>query len=201
MALSPARASGQCPNPPMDVAEAKRYVGPALHGVMEPGERIIAGACAMTGWRWRELCVAIGLSGWAALTVPVLGHLSPLGSLLLGVMPILLVPFYVLDTTRRRVFIAITDRQLICVSVRRLLAGRVRFHAPIGSFHIRRAVSRRRYRSLTYVGPGAPVSGLRVTATGRSRRDMNDVVSTLQAAGVLIDGFVPAVLAELGSSY
>ncbi|HXW46618.1 MAG TPA: hypothetical protein VEL03_17645 [Streptosporangiaceae bacterium] len=201
MALSPAGASGQCPNPPTDAAETKRYVGPALHGVMEPGERIVAGACAMTGWRWRELCVAIGLSGWAVLTVPVLGHLSPVGILLLGLAPILLVPFYVLDTTRRRVFIAITDRQLICISLRRLLAGRVRFHVPIGSFHIRRTVSRGRYRSLTYVGPGAPVSGLRVTATGKSRRDMNDVVSALQAAGVLVDGFVPAFIAELGSSY
>jgi len=201
MALPPARAWGQCPSPPMDVAETKRYVGPALHGVMEPGERILAGTCAMTGWRWRELCVAVGLSGWAVLTVPLLGHLSPLGILLLGLAPILLVPFYVLDTTRRRVFIAITDRQLICVSLRRLLAGRVRFHVPIGSFRIRRAVSRGRYRSLTYVGPGAPASGLRVTATGKSRGDMKDVVTVLQAAGVVVDGFVPWVIAELGSSY
>jgi hypothetical protein len=200
MAIPQARARGY-QNPQTDVTETKRHVGPALHGVMEPGERILAGAYAVTGWRWRETCVALGLSGWAVLTFPLLGHLSPLGSLLLGLAPILLVPLYVLDTTRRRVFVAVTDRQLICVSMKRLFAGRVRFHAPIGSFHIRRTVSRSRYRSLTYAGPGAPVTGLRVTATGKWRQDMDEVATALQEAGVLVGGFVPAVLAELGSSY
>jgi len=200
MVMPPARDSGRHRNPHMDVAPAKRDVAPVLDGVMEPGEQLVAGVYATTGWRWREVCAALGLSAWAILTIPVVGHLSVLGTLLLGLAPVLFLPLYVLDVTRRRVFIAITDRQLICVSMKRLLAGRVRFHAPIGSFQIRRAVSRSRYRSLTYVGPGAPASGLRVTATGKSRHDMTEVADALQSAGVAVGGFVPALLTDLRSS-
>jgi len=204
MAVPPASDSRSRRKQQLAVAETKRYVGPVLHGVMEPGERILAGAHAIIGWAWRDACVAVGLSCWALLVGPIAtrSDLSPLGILLLGALaPLLLTPLFLFDSTRRRVFIAVTDRQLICVRYREMSPSRVRFHVPIGSFQIRRVVSRKKYRSLTYVGPGVPGSGLRVSASGKWRQDMDEVTAALQAAGVLVEGFVPAALAQLGSSW
>jgi hypothetical protein len=204
MAVPPASVPRWRRNQQLDVAETKRSVGPVLNAVMEPGEQILAGSLAVTGWwRWREACIGLGLSCPALLAgpLPVLGHASPLGSLLLGtLLPILLLPLFVLDVTRRNVFVAVTDRQLICLSMRNMTPSRVRFHVPIGSFQIRKVMSRNRYRSLAYAGPGVRTPRLRVTATGRWRQDMDEVTETLQAAGVPVDGFVPAPLTGLWSA-
>jgi hypothetical protein len=200
-------------------AAIKGAVGPRLQQVMEPGEQILAGAyghtAVLTPRTARAALAAWGASG--PLLALLLEHLTGRASTGLitleavvsaGIVPVLISQ---LGRTRRGVFLAVTDRQLICLTmrdgkpVRQSAAGSlillrpppadrpvVRFAVPRTAARLTGAPPGRDTSRVTYFGPGARRWGLRITATGIWRQDLDEVVATLLAAGGTVDGYAPA---------
>jgi hypothetical protein len=200
-------------------AAIKGAVGPRLRQVMEPGEQILAGAYGHTAPLSRRTAHT-ALVCWVAsgpLLAGLLQHLTGRASISLialesvfvaGVVPVLVSHF---GGLRRGVFLAVTDRQLICLTmrdgkpVRRSPASSlillqpapadmpvVRFAVPRTAARLAGGPAGRDTSRVTYFGPGARRSGLRITATGIWRQDLDEVVATLLAAGGTVDGYVPA---------
>ncbi|HXW46617.1 MAG TPA: hypothetical protein VEL03_17640 [Streptosporangiaceae bacterium] len=205
-AFRPAKISFRRRRQLMYVNATKRYVGPALYSVMQPGEQIIAGCYARTKGRRNPASLAVALVYVAACALLARWHLMPPVPLTCGGLA-LLSPHLIAAIRRRRhpVFLAVTNSQLICVGMsgraRTSFPVKVRFHVPIGSFQIHRVPGQNRCRHFTYTGIHTPPPGLRFTVSRIWRQDTNEVMSALVAAGVLADGLVPAARAELGSSY
>ena len=170
----------------------KRRVGPALYQVMEPGDQIIAGTLAMSGiGPWLEmlfilLVIALEVAGITAGT-----NLAPFWP---GLAPLLLV---VRLATRRPVFVAVTQRQLICYRMSwNYEPVRLSFCAPLPTVRVtslRRPAPR--WRSVRYDGPGAERGSLRLNVFGGWRPDLDEVLVALQAAGARVTGLPPAQLA------
>lgn len=112
----------------------KREVGPALDRVVEPGDQIVAGTWAMVGpGPWLDMLVTLPFFafGVAGITTGA----SPGGW---GFVPALL--SLVLLFWRRPVFVAVTERRLICYRLSRMTNDPVRlsFRAPLPTVRVTR---------------------------------------------------------------
>jgi hypothetical protein len=171
----------------------KRRVGPALYQVMEPGDQIIAGALAMSGYSpaWDLLAAVPSLAGgvvgsvglfsnYTASPGPTLAGLG-LGSFILSS----------LQLQRRPVFVAVTQRQFICYRLSRVGSEptRLLFRTSLASVRMASLGSwAPRWRSVRYSGPGAGDRGLRLNVHGRWRKDLDEVLAALQATGAAVEG-------------
>jgi hypothetical protein len=174
----------------------KRRLGPALYQVMEPGDHIVAGTLAMTGpspaW---ELFLALPvLIGTTAAAEGLFSSFSPpqlLGPVFVFVPFLLALP---LQLSRKQVFVAVTQRQLICYGMSKLgnEPSRLLFSTPLASVRMTRLGGRMpNWRAVRYSGPGADGSGLRLNVSNRWRRDLNELLAALQAGGAAVDGMPP----------
>jgi hypothetical protein len=171
----------------------KRRVGPALYQVMEPGDQIIAGTLAMSGYSpaWDVLAalpsVAGGIAGvvglfsnYAASPGPSVAGLG-LGTFLLSSVQL----------RRRPVFLAVTQQQFICYRLSKVgnEPTRLLFRAPLASVRMASPGSwAPRWRSVRYSGPGAGDRGLRLNVHGHWRKDFDEVLAALHASGAAVDG-------------
>jgi hypothetical protein len=177
-------------------ATARLEVGPALHAVLAPGEQILAGTFGSTG-RWqrqeRLAVAAVYLAAWiCGIEVSPSGH--PSATLLVPVITAPLITSLAdaaLSARHRKVFLALTNRRLICVRMPFGRMARVRFRVPRELARVLGGPRGRRASSVTYFGPGAKARGLRITVAGAWRHDLDDLVAGLQAAGVPVDGYLP----------
>jgi hypothetical protein len=177
----------------------KRRVGGALYQVMEPGDQILAGALAMTGPSpaWDLLLALPVLVGAGAGAEGLFGSSSP--PQLLGPVFVFL-PFLLawpLQLSRKRVFVAVTQRQLICYRMSGLgnEPSRLLFSAPLAAVRMTRLDGRvPNWRAVRYSGPGpgADGSGLRLNFSNRWRSDLNEVLAALQVGGAAVDGMPPS---------
>jgi hypothetical protein len=162
----------------------KRKVGPALYQVMEPGDQIIAGTLAMSGiGPWLEmlflplaiLILALSLAVFSDGATPVWSGMAALLTL-------------VRLATRRPVFVAVTQRQLICYRMSwNYEPVRLSFCAPLPTVRVtslRRPAPR--WRTVRYDGPGADKGSLRLNVFGGWRPDLDEVLAALQAAGARV---------------
>jgi hypothetical protein len=169
-------------------ATIKRRVGPALYQVMEPGDQIIAGTWASAGPGPASDLLA-GVAGtvfFAFLSVDVFSH--PYGSSSVTIVGPSLLPL-LLQLLRRPVFIAVTQRQLICYRMSRMSnqPSRLLFSAPVAAVRMTRLPARAPYwKSARYLGPGTDGRGLRLNVNGRWRQDLNEVLWALQAGGAVV---------------
>lgn len=171
----------------------KRRVGPALYQAMEPGDQIIAGTWAMSGSSpaWDVLAAVPAVAGGVVAAANLFGyHTASPGFPLVGIglNPFILVP---LQYRRRPVFIAVTQRQLICYRLSRIgnEPTRLFFCAPLASVRmtsLRSGIPR--WRSIHYSGPGASDRGLRLNVYGHWRKDLDEVLTALQASEAAVDG-------------
>jgi hypothetical protein len=165
----------------------KRAVGPALYRVMEPGDQVIAGTWAMTGpTPWLDMLTVLPcVFAVAAITTDV--TLEPFRELV-NLAPLALLLW------RRPVFVAVTQRQVICYRLSRMNNAPVRllFCAPLLSTRVTYlGRSWPRWRSVRYDGPGAEGRSLRLNVAGRWRQDLDEVLAALQAQGGRVEGLSP----------
>jgi hypothetical protein len=165
----------------------KLRVAPALERVMEPGDRIIAGMSALTGLP-PPLDLAVSLPV-VALSFESIGARRDVIALLGGLASWLL--SVVLLFSRRPVFVAVTERQLICCRLSRIGSEptRLLFCAPlitVSMISVGRGALR--WRSVRYSGPGAEGPSLRLNVRGRWRRDLDEVLIALHAGGAAVPG-------------
>jgi hypothetical protein len=172
----------------------KRRVGPALYRSMEPGDQIIAGTLAMPGAApaWDALAalpalaagIAASLNFFTSASNPTLGAVADIGVLSTFC---LMLP---LQFRRGPVFLAATQRQLICYRLSRFGNEPMRplFCAPLASVRItslRSALPP--WKSVRYNGPGAGDRGLRLNIHGRWRKDLDEVLAALQTSGAAVE--------------
>jgi hypothetical protein len=171
----------------------KRRVGPALYQVMEPGDQIMAGALATTGPSaiWDLLLTLPVLAGTVASGVGLFGSFNPpqlIGPFLVFVPFLLAWP---LQLRRKPVFIAVTQRQFICYRMSRLgnEPSSLLFSAPLAAVRMTSLRGRMPlWVSVRYSGPGADDHGLRLNTKSHWRKDLNKVMTALQAGGAAVDG-------------
>jgi hypothetical protein len=165
----------------------KLRVAPALERVVEPGDRVIAGMSAMTGPA-PLLDLAVGLPV-IVLSFVGIGARTDVIALWGGLASWLLST--ALLFSRRPVFIAVTERQLICYRLSRIGSEptRLLFCAPLITVSMT-SVGRGalRWRSVRYSGPGAEGPSLRLNVRGRWRRDLDEVLMALHAGGAAVPG-------------
>jgi hypothetical protein len=171
----------------------KRRVGPALYQAMEPGDQIIAGTFAMSGYSpsWDALAAVPTIAGGVAGLLGLFSNYaaSP-GSSVLGVG----LGAFIMSSVqlqRRQVFMAVTQRQLICYRLTRVgyEPTRLLFGVPLASVRMSSlGNSALRWRSVRYSGPGAGDRGLRLNVHGRWRKDLDEVLAALQAGGAAVEG-------------
>jgi hypothetical protein len=175
----------------------KRRVGPALYQVMETSDQIMAGALAMTGPSpaWDLLLAFPALFGGTLAAEGLFssfGAPQPLGPIFVFVPFLLALP---LQLSRKQVFVAVTQRQLICYRMSRFgnEPSRLLFSTPLEAVRMTRLNGRvPNWRAVRYSGPGADGSGLRLNVSNRWRRDLNEVLAALQAGGAAVDGMPPS---------
>lgn len=179
-------------------------VGPALYQVMAPGEQILAGAYGVTGLRrpWSLVSTAIVLMSNPVFD-PAVDRFTSMHSLAGFVLTMCPAIALALEAAyrRRRVFLAVTDRQLICIRMSSLGTDKPIVRVPREMVVMRGGPGGRWTSSVTYLGPR--VSGGRTRVSGRGtrvgvagawRQDLDDLVGILQAAGIPVDGYIPGGL-------
>ena len=180
----------------------KREVGPALYKVMEPGDQIIAGTWAMAGpTPWLDTLVAVPFIAFSVAGFTTGASPSPLWGVTPSLVPLVLLVW------RRPVFVAVTERQLICYRLSRMTNEPVRlmFCAPLLAVRVTSlGRSGPRSTSIRYDGPGAEKRSLRLNVIGRWRQDLDEVLAALHARGASVAGPlhrpVPAGTMPLGGT-
>ena len=176
----------------------KRTVGPALYRVMEPGDRILAGTWAVAGPApWLDMLIAVPALAFVLTGITTGATVGPVGELV-NLAPLVLL-FW-----RRPVFVAVTQRQLICYRLSRMNNAPVRllFCAPLLSTRVTYlGRSWPRWRSIRYDGPGAEGRSLRLNVSGRWRQDLDEVLAALQAQGGRVEGLPSAQAMAFGEIF
>ena len=154
--------------------------------MMEPGDEIMAGLLAKTGLPPLLDSIAV----LAPVAVAFAG-IIPGGSMTFiwaGSLPSLAtiaIPFL-----RRPVFVAVTQRELICYRLSRIRNKPVRlmFRAPLTLVRLT-GTSRSvlRWRSVRYSRPGAERRMLRLNVYGAWRADLAEAVTALQVGGAAVE--------------
>jgi hypothetical protein len=168
-------------------AMVKRTVGPAIYSVMQPGEQIRAGVLAGTSPPGQAAMVAVAVaaglatvgfgtvgilgSGWNGIPLPLLAMASVLssGALALG---------------RKVVFVAVTDRQVICWRLGDAASYRpyrLVLSTPLTDASIGRARYWRPWHASVVVGSPAMTSrrGLRLDVDKRWFKDLDEVLAAM----------------------
>ena len=111
----------------------------------------------------------------------------------------LLVPLF----RRRPVFVAVTQRQVICYRLSRMnnAPGRLLFCAPLLSTRVTYLGRFLRWRSIRYDGPGAEGRSLRLNVAGRWRQDLDEVLAALLAQGGGVEGLSPVQSMAFGEIF
>jgi hypothetical protein len=95
----------------------------------------------------------------------------------------------------RPVFVAVTQRQLICYRLSGMTGRPVRllFSAPLAAVRVtpghRMPVWVTCWRSIRYAGPGAEGRNLQLTVGWSQRRQLDEVLAALHARGASVAGF------------
>jgi hypothetical protein len=179
---------GQEAGVPVRRKTVKRTVGPALYGVMEPGDQIIAGTLAVTGPApWLDMLGSVLPLVSASVGLTTGSTPAPIWDLASGLLFTLFM--LVIMFRRRPVFVAVTQRQLICYRLSRTNnePQRLLFCAPLPAVRMTslgRSVLR--WRSIRYDGPGAEGRSLRLNVQGRWREDLDQVLAALHAQGASV---------------
>jgi hypothetical protein len=168
----------------------KREVGPALRAVLEPGDQIVAETWAITGpGPWLDVAGAV-----IVMALEFAGFKFGAGAFW-GSLTLVCAPL-ALQLMRRSVFVAVTERELICYRLSRMTndPDRLWFRAPLLTVRVTslEPVVFSRWRSIRYDGPGADGRGLRLNVYGRWRRDLDDVLAVLHTQGASMAGLPPA---------
>lgn len=171
----------------------KGRVGPALYSVMEPGDDIVAGMMTEAGPRpgldmlAALVAIGIGMGGWFDLFGP---GLSPSARAVLGIVSFAAGPWPVITlVVRKPVFVAVTQRELMCYRMSRFDHAPVRllFRAPPACVRITGSGRRGLWSSVRYSGPGARNRGLRLNIVWYWRQDLHEVLTALLLAGAAVD--------------
>jgi hypothetical protein len=174
--------------------KVKGRVGPALYSVLEPGEVIVAGVLTDAGSRpgldvlAALAAIGVGIAG----TFDFLGSgLSPGARAVLGIVSFTAgLQKVVAAMMRKPVFVAVTQRSLICYRLSRLGHAPVRllFRAPPDLVHITGSAHRGRlWSAVRYRGPEARKRGVRLSIAWYWRQDLHQVLAALQFAGATVD--------------
>jgi hypothetical protein len=173
-------------------ATIKLRVGPALYRVMKPGDQIVAGTSAMAGPApWLDMIVAVP---YVAFSFASIGANPNFAVYCVGAGGTWLWSM-AMQFRRRPVFVAVTQRQLICYRLSRMASEptRLMFCAPLAAVRMTSAGARApRWRSIRYSGPGAESRGLRFNVLGRWRQDLDEVLTALRAGGAGVEGLPPS---------
>jgi hypothetical protein len=165
----------------------KQRVGPALYQVMEPGEEIMAGLLAIEGLPpLLDLIVALPLVTFSLASIDTGRSGFGVGVGLLGSLLTLATQFL-----RRPVFMAVTQRQLICYRLSRFGSEPVRllFCAPLTAVRLTGGGHGiLRWKSVRYSGPGAEGRPWRLNVYGNWREDLGEVMPALQVGGAAVEG-------------
>jgi hypothetical protein len=169
----------------------KLRVCPALYSVMEPGEKIWAGVLAATD-RPRRIR-ASQILALAVLTVmgagAVRGVFAPQyadPALICAALSMLTLG----RAWRRHLFLAVTDRQVICVAVKNDTPAQPLFAAPRDSARVSGSVAGMLgAAAITYHGRGVPARGIWLLTSGQWRLDLDEVVASLQAGGSVVQNY------------
>jgi hypothetical protein len=184
----------------------KRRVGPALYQAMEPGDQIIAGTLAISGSApaWDALAALPALAGGIAGGVNLFSNVSGPAFGADASISVIFGTFLMLLFQLRRgpVFLAVTQRQLICYRLARMdnEPTRLLFCAPLAA--VRMTSLRRRmpfWRSVRYSGPGTGDRSLRFNVQGNWRKDLDEVLAALQAGGAAVEGAPPRPVPTISS--
>lgn len=164
----------------------KREVGQALHKVMEPDDRIVAGTWAAAGpGPWLDI---LAIAGFFVLEMAALRMGASPGPLWEMTGPAIPMATYF---WRRPVFVAVTERQLICYRLARITNDPLgpRFCAPVPTVRMTALSGRLApWWSIRYDGPGAERRGLRLNLPPTWRRDTGDVLDALYQRGAYVAG-------------
>jgi hypothetical protein len=170
----------------------KLQVEPALREVMEPDDEIMAGMLAMAGLSpLTEIMVSLPV---IVFTFAGIGA----GRDILGIWITLLGSWLTLAITlrRRSVFVAVTQRQLICCRLAKFGNEPVRplFCTPLTAVRItgtgRRTLS---WKSVRYIGPGAKDRGMQFHVYRSWLKDLAEVLTALETGGAAVEtsGAIP----------
>jgi hypothetical protein len=137
---------------------------------------------------WAVLATAVTIAGPAAA--------PPLPSPWLFFAPtgVFVVVVLALGFLSRPVFVAVTQRQLICYRLSRMAGRPVRllFSAPLAAVRVtpgrRMPVWMGGWRSIRYDGPGAEGRGLRLAVGWPQRRQLDEVLAALRDRGASVTG-------------
>ena len=183
----------------------KLQVGPALYKIMEPGDQIIAGTSAMTGpGFWLDMLGAVAGVVAAVIGVRLAGIMTgPIpGLVVAGAAPGLLSA--VVSSCRKPVFVAVTQRQLICYRMSRMTnrPARMLFCAPLVAVRVT-CLGRRTplWRAIRYDGPGAEGRSMRLNVVWLWRHDLDEALAALHARGASVAGLPSAQAAPLGATF
>jgi hypothetical protein len=173
--------------------KVKGRIGPALYSVMEPGDDVLAGVLAESGPGPRfDLLAGLASVGLAIVSLydlsgPGLNRVAGLDLSAVSFIGWLVTAL--ISVARKPVFIAVTQRSLICYRVSRLDHSPVRllFRGPPSSVRITGSGRGLLRSSVRYTGPGAGEHGLRLTIRRPWRCDLEAVLTTLQLAGAAVD--------------
>jgi hypothetical protein len=164
----------------------RQRVGPALYQVMEPGDEIMAGMLAMAGLPpLLDMIVGLPIATFSLASISTGGDMTGGGIGFAGFLLTLSMQFL-----RRPVFVAVTQRQLICYRLARIGNEPVRllFRAPLTMVRLTgNSRSALRWRSVRYSGPGAERGSLRLNVYGNWRQDLGEVMTALQLGGAAVE--------------
>lgn len=164
----------------------KLQAEPALREVMEPDDEIMAGMLAMVGLPpLTETAVGLPFIVLSFASIDAGRNILVVWITLLGSWLTLAI-----SLRRRSVFVAVTQRQLICYRLAKFGGGPVRplFCTPLAAVRItgtgRRTLN---WKSVRYLGPGAKDRGMRFYVYGSWLKDLAEVLTALETGGAAVE--------------
>lgn len=186
-------------------------VGRAIREVMEPGENVLAATKAKAMGSWRPILLYLVLPVLAFFwAITVLGSTTSLNIVValvlvwvpIGIAYMWLTNYWSNQGPRRPVYLAVTEQQLICLTLTKGgQPGSLMFNTPLSTVQIR--CLRRPLQGWSYLRYRGPSPGLRwssdrypdVSSHGlwlyssrNQRNDMTKVLRASQSAGARVDG-------------
>ena len=174
-------------------AAIKRQAEDAMRPVLQPGERVLAGAAVACGTSWWQ-GAWIGAVGLALVAEGLAGLFGPQPTLLSGSLPAAVgvgFPLLAAGLAYRPMYVAVSEQRLIGWRLSRLgrTPGRLAFAAPMADIRI---TDHRRGRS--GVSVRCEIRGRRRTRLNVHRSwypDFAEVTTTLRHSGALTEWDLP----------
>jgi hypothetical protein len=190
----------------------KHRVGPALHELLQPGDRIVAGFVAYPSispnwdalWAFPSLLIA-GLVSWDIAHPPASGARNPTEGLVLIVGPQLVsMVLRLIRVCRPPLFIAVSEQQFICYYLSRIGSEpvRPRFCTPLTATRLtRRPAWILPWRSVRFSGAGTGGKDIRLYIHWTWRQDLRELLAAVQAGGGFAETRQPGLLAPDGLAW